>query len=55
MSKKHTEVSDKFSETFPAEVIHKWIKMVETWEANPNAANPYNEPEKSKRLIQCQS
>ncbi|KIJ92462.1 hypothetical protein K443DRAFT_13589 [Laccaria amethystina LaAM-08-1] len=50
MSKKQPEVSNKFSEMFPSEVINKWIKMVENWEANPKAVNPYNEPEKTTTL-----
>ncbi|KIJ96214.1 hypothetical protein K443DRAFT_134179 [Laccaria amethystina LaAM-08-1] len=47
MSKKQTEVSDKFSEMFPSKVVNKWIKMVENWEGNPKAVNLYNEPEKT--------
>jgi hypothetical protein len=47
MNAKHTDLFDKFSTTFPLKVIEKWEKMVENWESNPGAPNPYNEPEKS--------
>jgi hypothetical protein len=51
MSAKHTDVFNKFSATFPPEIIEKWVKMVEKWESNPKAKNPYDEPEKSKPFI----
>lgn len=51
MSAKHTETFEKFSATFPPETVAKWLKMVEHWEANPRAPNPYDEPESSKFSI----
>lgn len=51
MNAKHTDLFDKFSATFPLNVIEKWEKMVETWESNRKAPNPYNEPEKSTYLV----
>ena len=48
MNQRHTEIFDKFSATFPAETVARWTRMVERWEADPKAQNPYNEPGKSK-------
>ena len=48
MSAKHTVTFEKFSATFPPETVAKWLKMVERWEAEPTAPNPYDEPERSK-------
>ena len=50
MSAKHTEVFEKFSATFPPETVVRWVRMVERWEEDPKAPNPYNEPEQSKYL-----
>ena len=50
MSAKHTEVFEKFSATFPPETVVRWVRMVEHWEEDPKAPNPYNEPEQSKYL-----
>ena len=44
MSAKHMEIFEKFSATFPPETVARWVRMVERWEANPKAPNPYNEP-----------
>jgi hypothetical protein len=51
MKAKHTDVFEKFSATFPPNVVEKWEKMVKKWEDNPKAPNPYNEPEKSEFRI----
>ena len=48
MSTKQKETFKQFSSTFPPEVLKKWEKMVELWEANPMAPNPYDEPDKSE-------
>ena len=48
MSAKHAETFKKFSATFPPETVDKWLKMVECWEADPTAPNPYDEPERGK-------
>jgi len=48
MSAKHEEIFEKFSATFPLETIARWVRMVERWEANPKAPNPYNEPAQGK-------
>ena len=50
MSAKHKEAFDKLSSTFPSETVKKWVRMVECWEANPKAPNPYEETENSKSL-----
>jgi hypothetical protein len=48
MSAKHTEIFEKFSATFPPETVARWVLMVERWEGDPKAPNPYDEPEESK-------
>ena len=48
MSVKQTEIFEKFTATFPPETVARWVRMVEHWESDPTAANPYNEPEQSK-------
>jgi hypothetical protein len=50
MSDKHMEVFEKFSAMFPPETVARWVRMVERWEGDPKAPNPYNEPEQSKYL-----
>ena len=50
MSAKQRETFNKFSSTFPSETVEKWVRMVEGWEANRKALNPYEEPEKSMHL-----
>jgi hypothetical protein len=51
MSKKHREIFEKFSGTFPPETVARWVRMVERWESDPKVPNPYNEPEQSKCLL----
>ena len=51
MNAKHTETFKNFSAKFPPETLAKWLKMVEQWETNPMAPNPYDEPERSKFSI----
>jgi hypothetical protein len=48
MSAKQTEVFNQLSATFSPETIKKWEAMVVAWEANPQAPNPYEEPESGK-------
>ena len=50
MSAKHMEIFEKFSATFPPETVRRWVWMVEHWENDPNAPNPYKETEQSKCL-----
>lgn len=45
MSAKQTEIFNQLSATFSPEIIKKWEAMVTKWEANPQAPNPYTEPE----------
>lgn len=47
MSNKHREIFERFSATFPLETVERWIRMVERWEGDPKAPNPYDEPEQS--------
>lgn len=51
MSAKQKDTFDKFSSTFPSETIEKWVRMVEHWEADRKAPNPYEEPEKSMFIV----
>ena len=48
MSAKHMEIFEKFSATFPQETVSRWVRMVERWESDPKAPNPYQESEQSK-------
>lgn len=50
MTAKHTEIFEKFSATFPLETVARWVRIVERWESDPKAPNPYNESEQSKCL-----
>lgn len=50
MSAKHSEIFEKFSRTFPPETVARWVWMIERWEGDPKAPNPYKEPEQSKFL-----
>ena len=45
MSAKQTEVFNQLSATFSTQTIKKWEATVVAWEANPQAPNPYEEPE----------
>ncbi|KIM80240.1 hypothetical protein PILCRDRAFT_9784 [Piloderma croceum F 1598] len=44
MHKKHSEAFEKFSTTFPADVVAKWDQMVDEWDNNKSKPNPYEEP-----------
>jgi DNA-binding transcriptional regulator YiaG len=48
MKKRQEEVFSQLSATFPAEVLQTWRAMVEAWEKNPKAPNPYAEPRSSE-------
>ena len=51
MNVRHTEIYEKFSATFPPDTVTRWSRMVERWEGDPTAPNPYREPEQSMFLI----
>jgi len=44
MSIKQAETFDQLSATFSLETIAKWEAMLENWNADPKAPNPYREP-----------
>jgi hypothetical protein len=44
MDKKHRDSFVQFSATFPTNVIEKWEKMVNEWDADMTKKNPYEEP-----------
>lgn len=45
MSKRQASVFQQMTSTFPPNVTEGWTKMVEKWENNPKAPNPYKEPQ----------
>lgn len=51
MSTKQTEVFNQLSATFSTQTIKKWDAAVITWEANPQAPNPYGEPESGELFL----
>ena len=53
MSAKQKEVFNQLSATFSTQTIKKWEAMVETWEVNPQAPNPYKEPESGELFFLC--
>lgn len=54
MEKKHREALEKFTATFPSDVVAKWDKMVDDWDADMSKPNPYEEPVPGKyRLRSC--
>jgi hypothetical protein len=44
MEKKHRENFEKFTTTFPSDVVAQWDKMVNDWDADMSKPNPYEEP-----------
>lgn len=44
MEKRHREAFEKFTTTFPSDVVAKWDKMVDDWDADISKPNPYEEP-----------
>ena len=50
MSVRQREIFEKFSATFPSDTVARWVRMVERWEGDRTAPNPYNEPDQSRFL-----
>lgn len=48
MYTKHREAFEKFTDTFPPDVISKWDQMVKDWDADNSKPNPYQEPAAGK-------
>ncbi|KIL54292.1 hypothetical protein M378DRAFT_92846, partial [Amanita muscaria Koide BX008] len=44
MQVKHNDLFNQFSATFSATIIYKWTEMIEKWEHDSTAPNPYEEP-----------
>lgn len=44
MSQTQQENHEEFTATFKSKTIQEWHKMVEDWNANQKAPNPYIEP-----------
>ena len=44
MAQRHRELHQEFSATFPSDVLSKWESMVQEWESNIKAPNPFEEP-----------
>lgn len=53
MKSRHEDIFQQLSLSFSAEVVSKWLTMVERWEADPSAPNPYAEPESGRYLSVC--
>jgi hypothetical protein len=51
MSQRQQKNHDEFTAIFPSDTIWKWQNMVEDWNANRKAPNPYVEPVASKSLL----
>ena len=50
MSIKQADTFDQLSATFLPENIAKWEAIVENWNADPKAPNPYREPKGRKSI-----
>ena len=50
MSIKQADTFDQLSATFLPETIAKWEAIVENWNADPKAPNPYREPKGRKSI-----
>ena len=44
MAKTHEERHQELDATFPRDVVEKWEQMVESWNADSSAPDPYVEP-----------
>jgi hypothetical protein len=44
MSQRQETNHEEFTATLPATVIQKWQKMIDDWNADRRAPNPYMEP-----------
>jgi hypothetical protein len=51
MSQAQQKNHDTFTTTFEKDTIRKWQNMVEVWNANRKAPNPYVEPVASKSFL----
>jgi hypothetical protein len=45
MKVRHEELLEDFSAEFPPEVIQRWTKDIEAWNADPSKPNPYEDVE----------
>ena len=45
MKEKHKDILTQFTATFSKDTVRKWQLVVDKWEADPTAANPYEEPD----------
>ena len=43
-SKKHRQSHKEFTDTFSSSTVQNWHRMVENWQDNPKALNPFEEP-----------
>lgn len=51
MSQSQQRNHDKFTATFPSGTTQKWEKMVDDWNANRKAPNPYTESVAGKHFL----
>jgi hypothetical protein len=50
MKVRHEELLEDFSAEFPPEVIQRWTKNIEAWNADPSNPNPYEDVESGMML-----
>jgi hypothetical protein len=50
MSERQQKNHNEFTATFPSDITQKWHRMVEDWNANQTAPNPYMEPDAGKSV-----
>ena len=51
MSTKQADIFSQLSAMFSMETINKWETLVENWNADPKAPNPYQEPKNCKLCL----
>ncbi|EIN05219.1 hypothetical protein PUNSTDRAFT_75000 [Punctularia strigosozonata HHB-11173 SS5] len=50
MRNAYRDISDRFSATFPEQVVATWKAMVEAWQQDHSNPDPFHEPESSNNL-----
>ena len=50
-SKRHRQNHKEFTESFDRNIWQNWNTMVENWQCNPKASNPFEEPITGRRPI----
>jgi hypothetical protein len=50
MSARHRAFFNKFSAQYDPDLVEKWGKMIDEWDADPSVPCPYEEPKLSKSI-----